>query len=37
MVIDFCGFEGWGGDEEVLGVIKDNIDLSNDIIEIEKF
>lgn len=32
-----CGFEGWGGDEEVLGVIKDNIDLSNDIIEIEKF
>lgn len=32
-----CGFEGWGGDEEVLGVVKDNVDLSNDIIEIENF
>lgn len=32
-----CGFEGWGGDEEVLGVVKDDVDLSNDIIEIENF
>lgn len=32
-----CGFEGWCGDEEVLGLVKDGVEITGNILEIENF